>query len=109
MTAATGGAFEGWGADGRRDFARDDCPRRQGETWTAHGDGRWSRSWGEEHHHGRVHRFGSSTCGEHWDFWEDAHTWFESRPNFGWDDALRHSPQLLAVPLRSKDGTSLLR
>ena len=53
--------------------------------------------------------FGSSTCGEHWDFWEDAHTWFESRPNFGWDDALRHSPQLLAVPLRSKDGASLLR
>lgn len=80
----------------------------QGETWTTYAGDRWTRSWGEEHFSGRLHKFGHSTCGEHWDEWQDETTWFEARPNFGWDDAIRHSPQLLAVPLRARDGKSLL-
>ena len=37
---------------------------------------------------------------------EHGDTWYEGVPNFGWADARRHSPQLLAVPPRPRRGSA---
>ena len=77
---------------------------RSGSTWNDRDGYKFEKTWGEEHwHDGRVHKWGDTTNGsDKWDVWEDSAGWWERAPSFGWAEAVSHSPQLLAVPLRSR-------
>lgn len=42
-------------------------------------------------------------AGEHWDTTEQQDTYYNPIPHFGYDLALRHSPQLRNVPVLARD------
>jgi hypothetical protein len=49
-------------------------------------------------------RYGSSNTGEYWDGTEQMDTYYNPIPHFGFDLALKHSPDLYNIPLlRPKD------
>jgi len=100
-----------WGDKWEEKWGHDGMPGRKiGETWSREADGgSWSQTWGEEYaSDNRVHRFGQSTSGNHWDHWEDGEGWYERAPHFGFDLALVHSPELLNVQLRKRNGKGLV-
>jgi hypothetical protein len=101
-----GGQGRRWGEKTEQRF-ESGAGGRWGEAWSddPQGDGWYSRKWAEDHlGGGAVRKWGESTTGEHWENTVEEDTWYEGVPNFGWAEALRHSPQLLAVPLRPGEG-----
>jgi hypothetical protein len=50
----------------------------------------------------QVRKSGNSTHGENWDQIEQMDTYYNPIPNFGFQLALRHSPQLRGVPMLDK-------
>lgn len=100
-----GGAPRKWGEKWDERFGHDGggggC--RTGEAWSDDGGAWYSRHWGEEHFgNGWVRKYGHSTTGEHWDTTVPMDTWYERFANSPWESTYRKSPELLAVPLRSK-------
>ena len=99
-----------WGDKWREEF-KDGVGEKTGETWQetvdTHGIGdphTYQRWWGERHTgDGNVHKHGNSTTGEHWDVVEQMDTYYNPIPHFGYDLALRHSPQLHNVPILPRD------
>ncbi|KDD71831.1 hypothetical protein H632_c4323p0, partial [Helicosporidium sp. ATCC 50920] len=104
------GRREQWGDKWEEHFGAG-TGRKQGETWSVGADDeRYNRWWGEEHRGGgRVRKHGHSSTGEHWDVEEQGDTYYNPLPHFGYDLALRHSPQLRAVAERPRDRGSLER
>ena len=107
-----GGQARKWGEHWTQEFQANRQGARWGEAWSDDpgGGGWYSRKWGEDHHgNGVVRKWGNSTDGQSWDVHSNEDSWFEGHSNFGWEDALRHSPQLLNVALRPRtqgdDGT----
>ena len=100
-----GGAGRKWGEHWTQEFNAQRQGARWGEAWSDDpgGGGWYSRKWGEDHHgNGGVRKWGNATDGQAWDVESQEDTWYEGHSNFGWHDALRHSPQLLNVPLRPR-------
>lgn len=50
-----------------------------------------------------MRRFGGSNKGEEWDYVEHMDTYYNPTPHFGFDNAVRHSPNLFHLPVRSRD------
>jgi hypothetical protein len=93
-----GGPPRRWGDKWTQEF-RNGKGGRWGETWSDDpgGAGAYSRKWSEDHYgDGSVRKWGQSTDGQAWEHVAQEDTWYEGEPNFGWADAHRHSPQLLA-------------
>jgi len=86
-----------WG-DKWEEIFKDGAGRKHGETWSDnHGDV-YSKKWGEEHlGQGRVHKWGSSNHGEHWDVTEQSGTHYNPVPHFGFAHAVAHSHELHRV------------
>ncbi|KAK3249697.1 hypothetical protein CYMTET_40889 [Cymbomonas tetramitiformis] len=108
--AEDGSGRRSWGDKWHDSFGygKESSGGRGGESWSNHAGNQWNRTWGEEHNgDGEVHKFGQSSDGEHWDTVEHMDTWYESHAHYGWDEAIRQSNELLAVPLRRRDGRGL--
>ena len=102
--AEAGGGQNRWGEKWEEQF-KGGMGTKHGEVWSQPGGGdSYSRKWGEEHEgQGWVHKWGSSTSGEHWDTREQSGTYYNPVPHFGWDLAVSHSKQLLAVEQLPKE------
>lgn len=88
-----------WGDKWDENFDTNGHGVKQGETWWQgkHGE-RWNRTWGEHHNgSGWVHKYGKSSCGEHWDTHELQETWYERFPHFGFTQCFDNSVQLRQV------------
>jgi len=101
---------EQWGDKWHEEFA-DGRGRKNGEVWSVGAGGagggggqqRYQRWWGEDHHGGGVvRRHGHSSTGESWDDTVQMDTYYNPVPHFGYQLAVEHSPQLMAVPLRPR-------
>ncbi|KAK8937267.1 hypothetical protein KSP39_PZI012300 [Platanthera zijinensis] len=95
------GGWSKWGDKWDERFDPGGRGVKQGETWWEgrHGE-RWNRTWGEEHDGaGRVHKYGKSSSGEHWDTHSPAQEirCNESYPHHGFLHCFENSPQLRAV------------
>ena len=91
-----------WGDKWTEDFDNHGNGWKSGETWrkAANSVERWSRQWGEEHNHGRVRKYGSSTSGERWDLTVSQEHCFITRkvPSaHKWKKVLENSAQLMAI------------
>lgn len=102
--AEAGGGQNRWGEKWEEQF-KGGMGTKHGEVWSQPGGSdSYSRKWGEEHEgQGWVHKWGSSTSGERWDTREQSGTYYNPVPHFGWDLAVSHSKQLLAVDQLPKE------
>ncbi|CAI0465709.1 unnamed protein product [Linum tenue] len=94
-----GDGWAKWGDKWDEDFSTNGHGVKQGETWWAgkYGD-RWNRTWGEQHNGtGWIHKYGQSSCGEHWDTHIPQDTWYERFPHFGFYHCFDHSTHLQQV------------
>eukprot|EP00200_Dunaliella_tertiolecta_P010471 CAMPEP_0202386010 /NCGR_PEP_ID=MMETSP1127-20130417/64080_1 /ASSEMBLY_ACC=CAM_ASM_000462 /TAXON_ID=3047 /ORGANISM="Dunaliella tertiolecta, Strain CCMP1320" /LENGTH=528 /DNA_ID=CAMNT_0048986381 /DNA_START=250 /DNA_END=1836 /DNA_ORIENTATION=- len=96
-----GGASEQWGDKWTEEFGHGQGVKH-GEVWSAGSNGeRYNRWWNEQHYgDGRVRKWGDSTHGEFWDDTEWMDTYYNPVPHFGFDLAVRHSPNLWQIPVR---------
>lgn len=96
------GTMMKWGDKWREDF-KDGKGEKTGETWSENGT-KYQRWWGENHFgDGTVQKYGNSTTGESWDVTETMDTYYNPIPHFGYDLALKHSPQLQNVQMLPRD------
>merc|ERR1712118_68312 len=91
-----------WGDKWTEDFDNHGNGWKSGETWrkAANSVERWSRQWGEEHNHGRVRKYGSSTSGERWDLTvsqEHCFITIKVPSAHKWKKVLENSAQLTAI------------
>lgn len=95
-----GDGWTKWGDKWDEDFDPNGHGVKQGETWWAGKFGeRWNRTWGEHHNgSGWIHKYGKSSCGEHWDTHVQQETWYERFPHFGFYHCYDNSVQLREVP-----------
>ncbi|CAN1193329.1 hypothetical protein LINPERHAP2_LOCUS41984 [Linum perenne] len=94
-----GDGWAKWGDKWDEDFTPNGHGVKQGETWWGgkYGD-RWNRTWGEHHNgSGWIHKYGQSSCGEHWDTHIPQDTWYERFPHFGFYHCFDHSNHLQQV------------
>jgi hypothetical protein len=78
--------------------------RKDGETWSWGFGWEHRKYWGEIHRgDGSVQKFGHSTDGHHYDVVEHQDTYYESRPHFTYHEAVKHSPNLMTLPVLSRD------
>ncbi|XP_065863199.1 protein LIKE EARLY STARVATION, chloroplastic [Euphorbia lathyris] len=95
-----GDGWTKWGDKWDEHFDPNGHGVKQGETWwegKQYGE-RWNRTWGERHNgSGWVHKYGKSSCGEHWDTHEPQETWYERFPHYGFYHCFENSPQLQQV------------
>ncbi|CAN0887133.1 hypothetical protein LINGRAHAP2_LOCUS15542 [Linum grandiflorum] len=94
-----GDGWAKWGDKWDEDFSPDGHGVKQGETWWGGKYGeRWNRTWGEHHNgSGWIHKYGKSSCGEHWDTHIPQETWYERFPHFGFYHCFDHSNHLQQV------------
>eukprot|EP00899_Mesostigma_viride_P017750 jgi/Mesvir1/25977/Mv25390-RA.4 len=93
-----------WGDKWEEKFGGNRHGSKLGETWSHASNGEnYSRTWGEEHRNdGRVHKFGKSSDGEHWDTYSEEPTYFEGKPHFGFKEALNNAHVLRNIKKRQK-------
>ncbi|KAL2323762.1 hypothetical protein Fmac_028141 [Flemingia macrophylla] len=98
------GGWEKWGDKWDENFDPNGNGVKQGEKWWAgkHGE-RWNRTWGEQHNcSGWIHKYGKSSCGEHWDTHVREDTWYEKFPHYDFSHCYENSAQLREVPRPSE-------
>lgn len=98
------GGWEKWGDKWDENFDPNGNGVKQGEKWWAgkHGE-RWNRTWGEHHNcSGWIHKYGKSSCGEHWDTHVREDTWYEKFPHYDFSHCYENSVQLREVPKPSE-------
>ncbi|RDX58369.1 hypothetical protein CR513_62323, partial [Mucuna pruriens] len=98
------GGWEKWGDKWDENFDPNGHGVKQGESWWEgkHGE-RWNRTWGEQHNcSGWIHKYGKSSCGEHWDTHVIEDTWYEKFPHYGFTHCYENSVQLREVPKPSE-------
>lgn len=92
-------AVDKWGDKWEERFS-EGRGSKNGEVWREGGAGSYHRHWGEDHlGEGWVRKHGHSNTGENWDFSEQSGTYYNPIPHFDYELALKHSPQLLGVPM----------
>ncbi|XVF28748.1 hypothetical protein REPUB_Repub15cG0057100 [Reevesia pubescens] len=94
-----GDGWAKWGDKWDEHFDPNGHGVKQGETWWQgkHGD-QWNRTWGEHHNgSGWLHKYGKSSCGEHWDTHVEEDTWYERFPHYGFYHCFDNSVQLREV------------
>ncbi|KAF9596940.1 hypothetical protein IFM89_014519 [Coptis chinensis] len=92
-----------WGDKWDENFNQYSQGVKQGETWWEGKYGeRWNHTWGggERKGHdgsGWVHKYGKSSCGEHWDTHVQQDTWYERYLHFDFQHCFENSVQLREV------------
>lgn len=94
-----GDGWSKWGDKWDEHFDLNGNGVKQGETWWQGKYGEsWNRTWGEQHNgSGWLHKYGRSSCGEHWDTHVQEDTWYQRYPHFGFMHCLENTVQLREV------------